>query len=98
MWKLPEQEIIPTLEKLGIGLVPYSPLGKGYLTGTITERTRFNPNDNRCTFPRFSPGPLKANRTLGREQTPIPVVYGPLKVLFATEISLGREDRRVSQQ
>jgi aryl-alcohol dehydrogenase-like predicted oxidoreductase len=63
-WKRPEEEIIPTLEELGIGLVPYSPLGKGYLTGTITEQTKFDPNDNRGTFPRFSPQALKANRRL----------------------------------
>jgi aryl-alcohol dehydrogenase-like predicted oxidoreductase len=63
-WKRPEEEIIPTLEELGIGLVPYSPLGKGYLTGTITEETKFDPNDNRGTFPRFSPEALKANRRL----------------------------------
>ncbi len=63
-WKRPEQEIIPTLEELGIGLVPYSPLGKGYLTGTITEETKFDPDDNRGTFPRFSPDALKANRRL----------------------------------
>lgn len=63
-WKRPEEEIIPTLEQLGIGLVPYSPLGKGYLTGTITENTKFDPNDNRGTFPRFSPQALKANRGL----------------------------------
>jgi aryl-alcohol dehydrogenase-like predicted oxidoreductase len=63
-WKRPEQEIIPILEQLGIGLVPYSPLGKGYLTGTITEETKFDPNDNRGTFPRFSPQALKANRGL----------------------------------
>jgi len=63
-WKRPEEEIIPTLEELGIGLVPYSPLGKGYLTGTITEDTKFDPNDNRGTFPRFSTQALKANRGL----------------------------------
>jgi len=63
-WKRPEQEIIPTLEGLGIGLVPYSPLGKGYLTGTITEDTHFNPGDNRGTFPRFSAEARKANRAL----------------------------------
>jgi aryl-alcohol dehydrogenase-like predicted oxidoreductase len=63
-WKRPEEEIIPTLEELGIGLVPYSPLGKGYLTGTITEETKFDPNDNRGTFPRFSAQALKANRGL----------------------------------
>ena len=63
-WKRPAQQIIPTLEELGICLVPYSPLGKGYLTGTITEETKFDPNDNRVTFPRFSPEALKDNRRL----------------------------------
>ncbi len=63
-WKRPEEEIIPTLQALGIGLVPYSPLGRGYLTGTITEQTKFDPDDNRGTFPRFFPQALKANRGL----------------------------------
>ncbi len=63
-WKRPEKEIIPTLEDLGIGLVPYSPLGKGYLTGTITEATQFDAGDNRGTFPRFSAQARKANRAL----------------------------------
>jgi aryl-alcohol dehydrogenase-like predicted oxidoreductase len=63
-WKRPEEEIIPTLEELGIGLVPFSPLGKGFLTGSITENTQFDPEDNRGSFPRFSPEALKANRAL----------------------------------
>jgi aryl-alcohol dehydrogenase-like predicted oxidoreductase len=63
-WKRPEEEIIPTLEELGIGLVPFSPLGKGYLTGTITENTQFDPEDNRGSFPRFSLEARKANRAL----------------------------------
>jgi aryl-alcohol dehydrogenase-like predicted oxidoreductase len=63
-WKRPEEEIIPTLEELGIGLVPYSPLGKGFLAGTITEHTQFDPEDNRGSFPRFSPEARKANRPL----------------------------------
>src|SRR5213080_3999396 len=63
-WKRPEQEIIPTLEELGIGLVPFSPLGKGFLTGTITENTQFDQEDNRGSFPRFSPEARKANRAL----------------------------------
>ncbi len=50
-WKRPEEEIIPTLEELGIGLVPFSPLGKGFLTGTITENTQFDQKDNRGSFP-----------------------------------------------
>ncbi|HMK29639.1 MAG TPA: aldo/keto reductase [Terriglobales bacterium] len=63
-WKRPKEEIIPTLEELGIGLVPYSPLGKGFLTGTITEDTQFDQEDNRGIFPRFSPEARKANRAL----------------------------------
>ncbi len=63
-WKRPEEEIIPTLEELGIGLVPFSPLGKGFLTGAITESTQFDPEDNRGSFPRFSPEARKANQAL----------------------------------
>jgi aryl-alcohol dehydrogenase-like predicted oxidoreductase len=63
-WKRPEEEIIPTLEELGIGLVPFSPLGKGFLTGTITESTHFDQEDNRGSFPRFSPEARKANGAL----------------------------------
>ena len=63
-WKRPEQEIIPVLEELGIGLVPFSPLGKGFLTGSITESTQFDPEDNRGSFPRFSQKARKANQAL----------------------------------
>ena len=63
-WKRPEEEILPTLEELGIGMVPYSPLGKGYLAGALTENTRFDKEDNRGSFPRFAPEALKANRVL----------------------------------
>jgi aryl-alcohol dehydrogenase-like predicted oxidoreductase len=63
-WREPEPEIIPTLEELGIGLVPYSPLGKGYLTGKIDETTSFDSNDFRNTVPRFAPEARKANRAL----------------------------------
>ncbi len=63
-WKRPEEEILPTLEELGIGFVPYSPLGRGFLTGTITENTQFLEGDNRGSFPRFSPEARKANRAL----------------------------------
>jgi aryl-alcohol dehydrogenase-like predicted oxidoreductase len=63
-WREPEAEIIPTLEELGIGLVPYSPLGKGYLTGKIDESTDFDKNDFRNTVPRFAPEARKANRAL----------------------------------
>jgi aryl-alcohol dehydrogenase-like predicted oxidoreductase len=63
-WKRPEEEILPTLEELGIGLVPYSPLGKGFLAGTINENTRFDREDNRGSFPRFTPEARKANQAL----------------------------------
>jgi aryl-alcohol dehydrogenase-like predicted oxidoreductase len=63
-WRKPEQEVIPTLEELGIGLVPYSPLGKGFLTGKIDENTTFNSSDFRSTLPRFKQDALKANQAL----------------------------------
>jgi len=63
-WKLPEEEILPTIEELGIGFVPYSPLGKGFLAGTMTENTQFGKDDNRGSFPRFTPEARKANRPL----------------------------------
>jgi aryl-alcohol dehydrogenase-like predicted oxidoreductase len=63
-WRRPEEEILPTLEELGIGFVPYSPLGRGFLTGTITENTQFDKEDNRGSFPRFAPEARKANRAL----------------------------------
>jgi len=63
-WRRPEEEIIPLLEELGIGLVPYSPLGKGFLTGKIDETTTFASNDFRSTLPRFTPEALKANQAM----------------------------------
>src|SRR5471032_732759 len=63
-WREPEAEIIPTLEELGIGFVPFSPLGKGYLTGKIDENTTFDSTDFRNTVPRFSAEARKANRAL----------------------------------
>jgi aryl-alcohol dehydrogenase-like predicted oxidoreductase len=63
-WRRPEAEIIPTLEELGIGFVPYSPLGKGFLTGAIKEGTTFASNDFRSKLPRFTPEALKANQAL----------------------------------
>jgi len=61
-WREPEEEILPTLEELGIGFVPFSPLGKGYLTGKIDESTKFDSSDFRTTVPRFSEANLKANQ------------------------------------
>jgi aryl-alcohol dehydrogenase-like predicted oxidoreductase len=63
-WREPEAEIIPTLEELGIGFVPFSPLGKGFLTGKIDENTTFDSTDFRNTVPRFAPEARKANRAL----------------------------------
>ena len=63
-WREPEQQILPTLEELGIGFVPFSPLGKGFLTGKIDENTTFAPNDFRNTVPRFSEENRKANQAL----------------------------------
>lgn len=63
-WRRPEAEVIPTLEELGIGLVPYSPLGKGFLTGKIDEKTTFGSDDFRSTLPRFTPEALQANQAL----------------------------------
>jgi aryl-alcohol dehydrogenase-like predicted oxidoreductase len=61
-WRKPEAEIIPLLEELGIGLVPYSPLGKGFLTGAMNETTQLGKNDFRSTLPRFTPEAMKANQ------------------------------------
>jgi aryl-alcohol dehydrogenase-like predicted oxidoreductase len=63
-WREPESEILPVLEELGIGFVPFSPLGKGFLTGKITEDTTFDPSDFRNTVPRFTPENRKANRVV----------------------------------
>ena len=63
-WRKPEEEIIPTLEELGIGLVPYSPLGKGFLTGKIDANETFASDDFRSRLPRFTPAALKANQEL----------------------------------
>ncbi len=63
-WREPEDEILPTLEELGIGFVPFSPLGRGFLTGKIDENTTFDSSDFRNTVPRFTPEARKANRAL----------------------------------
>src|SRR3954451_13824712 len=63
-WRQPEEEIIPTLEELGIGFVPFSPLGKGFLTGKITPETKFDSTDFRSTVPRFNSENRKANQAL----------------------------------
>ena len=63
-WREPEAEIIPTLEELGIGFVPFSPLGKGFLTGTISQETKFEAHDFRNIVPRFTPENRKANQAM----------------------------------
>jgi aryl-alcohol dehydrogenase-like predicted oxidoreductase len=65
LWtRTPEKEVLPTLEELGIGLVPYCPLGRGFLTGKIDENTKFDSTDFRSALPRFTPEALKANQVL----------------------------------
>ena len=63
-WRRPEEEVLPACEELGIGFVPYSPLGKGFLTGKIDEKTKFDHTDFRSIVPRFAPEALKANQGL----------------------------------
>ena len=63
-WREPEAEVLPTLEELGIGFVPFSPLGKGFLTGKIDEKTTFDKTDFRNIVPRFTPEARKANLAL----------------------------------
>ena len=88
-WREPEAEIVPTLEELGIGLVPFSPLGKGFLTGRISEATSFDSSDIRSTIPRFTPEARKANQALvdllgriaaGKQATPAQVALAWLLV------------------
>jgi aryl-alcohol dehydrogenase-like predicted oxidoreductase len=63
-WRTPEAEILPTLEELGVGFVPYSPLGRGFLTGKMDENTTFNSSDFRNKLPRFTADARKANQAL----------------------------------
>jgi aryl-alcohol dehydrogenase-like predicted oxidoreductase len=63
-WRAPEEDVLPTCEELGIGFVPYSPLGKGFLTGKVDETTTFADDDIRARTPRFSPEAIRANRVL----------------------------------
>jgi aryl-alcohol dehydrogenase-like predicted oxidoreductase len=65
-WRQPEADVLPTCEELGIGFVPFSPLGRGFLTGKMDETATFGDNDNRSALPRFTPEALKANRPLVR--------------------------------
>ena len=84
-WRRPEEEVLPTLEELAIGFVPYSPLGKGFLTGTIDAQAEFTSNDIRMTIPRFTPEARRANQALvdvlraiadRKEATPAQIALG----------------------
>jgi aryl-alcohol dehydrogenase-like predicted oxidoreductase len=70
-WRTPEEEVLPTCEELGIGFVPYSPLGKGFLTGKVNEKTTFADNDIRSRIPRFAPEAMKVNQALVDQITEI---------------------------
>ncbi|MDB5440119.1 MAG: aldo/keto reductase [Caulobacteraceae bacterium] len=82
-WREPEQEILPTLEELGIGFVPFSPLGKGFLTGAIDENTQFDPSDFRNRAPRFAAGARKANLALIARLDEIAIAKGATKAQIA---------------
>ncbi len=90
-WREPEQEILPTLEELGIGFVPFSSLGKGFLTGAIDETTRFTEGDNRNTVPRFSEKNRKANHALVEEIGRIATAKGVTRAQIALAWLLHRK-------
>lgn len=84
-WRAPEGDVLPTLEELGIGLVPYSPLGRGFLTGKLDENTRLDATDFRSSLPRFTPEAMKANRVL----VELLGVIGSRKGATPAQIALG---------
>src|SRR5208337_3692595 len=85
MWREPEEEILPVLEELGIGFVPYSPLGRGYLSGTLNEHSKFDgSNDNRATLPRFTAEAMRANQVL----VELLNVFGQRKRATTSQIAL----------
>jgi aryl-alcohol dehydrogenase-like predicted oxidoreductase len=90
-WREPEKEILPTLEELGIGFVPFSPLGKGFLTGKIDENTSFSKNDFRTIVPRFSPEARKANQTLVKQIEAIAASKGATPAQIALAWLLARK-------
>jgi aryl-alcohol dehydrogenase-like predicted oxidoreductase len=88
-WREPEEEILPVLEALGIGFVPFSPLGKGFLTGAIDESTRFDKTDFRNTIPRFDPEARRANRAFVELLSTVAARHGatPAQVALAWLLS-----------
>jgi aryl-alcohol dehydrogenase-like predicted oxidoreductase len=85
MWREPESEILPALGELGIGFVPYSPLGRGYLTGTLNENSKFEgSNDNRAGLPRFTSEAMKANQVL----VDLLIEFGQRKQATTSQIAL----------
>ena len=84
-WRAPEGDVLPTLEELGIGFVPYSPLGRGFLTGKLDENTRLDATDFRSSLPRFTPEAMKANRVL----VELLGVIGSRKGATPAQIALG---------
>jgi aryl-alcohol dehydrogenase-like predicted oxidoreductase len=95
-WREPEKEIIPTLEELGIGFVPFSPLGKGFLTGAIDEKTSFTKDDFRNVVPRFTPEARKANQALVDQLDAIAASKGATKAQIALAWILSRKPWIVS--
>ncbi len=91
-WREPEAAILPACAELGIGFVPYSPLGRGFLTGTIDETTAFDGNDNRGTLPRFAPDARKANRPIVDllEEIGRPKQATPAQIALAWLLARGR--------
>jgi len=83
-WREPEETVMPTLEELGIGFVPFSPLGKGFLTGKIDADTKFDSTDFRSTVPRFSPENRKANQAL----VDLVISFAEMKKVSAAQIAL----------
>lgn len=90
-WREPEREIFPTLQELGIGFVPFSPLGKGFLTGAINENTTFDKNDFRNTVPRFSEQNRKANQSLVNQLSRIASEKGASSAQIALGWLLARQ-------
>lgn len=96
MWLRPENDLLPALKELGIGFVPYSPLCRGFLTGSVTEHTRFDPqNDNRQTLPRFTPQAIRHNLRLVEKLNAFGRTRGSTPAQIALGWLMARNDRIV---